>query len=188
MTDDQAVFEQRAHELAAKAGITLDRDCPPEWADFVDAGRSDVLLQRGIAHVRERGLPEELADYLARSWVVHVETFGRCRTAGDVTMAASWARRHAKVAAAVLAMPTSGRPGGDAAHPVATGHTAVVEDEGCGWWAAICQTGCGHLRSFDFEADAQDAADAHRADSIRPAGPVVPLTGPLANPTPEESR
>jgi hypothetical protein len=77
--------------------------------------------------------------------------------------------------------------GGDAAHPVATGHTAVVEDEGCGWWAAICQTGCGHLYSFDFEADAQDAADRHRADSIRPAGPVVPLTGPLAPDTTKEA-
>jgi hypothetical protein len=102
---DQAVFEQRAHELAAKAGITLDRDDPAEWSNFLDAARSDVLLQRGIAHIRDRGLPEELCDYLARSWVVHVETFDRCRSERDVTMAASWARRHAQVAAAVLAMP-----------------------------------------------------------------------------------
>jgi hypothetical protein len=106
VTDDQAVFEQRANELAAKAGITLDREeCPPEWSDFMDAARSDVLLQRGIARVRTKGLPEELCDYLARTWMTHVETFERCRSEPDVTMAASWARRHAKVAAAVLAMP-----------------------------------------------------------------------------------
>lgn len=104
--DDRDVFEQRAHELAAKAGITLDREeCPPEWNDFMDAARSDVLLQRGIAHIRTKGLPEELCDYLTRTWITHVETFERCRSEPDVTMAASWARRHAKVAAAVLAMP-----------------------------------------------------------------------------------
>lgn len=105
--DDEAVFEQRANELAAKAGVTLDREeGPPEWSDFMDAARSDVLLQRGIAHIRTKGLPEDLCDYLARTWVIHVETFERCRTESEVTIAASWARRHAKVAAAVLAMPT----------------------------------------------------------------------------------
>jgi hypothetical protein len=116
--DDEAVFEQRANELATKAGITLDREeCPPEWSDFMDAARSDVLLQRGIAHVRTKGLPEELSDYLARTWITHVETFERCRTEGDVTMAASWARRHAKVAAAVLAMPSLGVSGEDRSEP-----------------------------------------------------------------------
>jgi hypothetical protein len=194
-------------------------------------------------------LPEELSDYLARTWITHVETFERCRTEGDVTMAASWARRHAKVAAAVLAMPTSGRPsGGDAAHPVATGtdepvtlddlvgpecgktgrtsnvgcdgtcsdctddeppyrvspcspwrgmtehpqttataHDVVVRTHPHGTAQGHCLTAfCGSYSRVGTEAEANDWADAHRADSIRPAGPVVPLN---LTPRPaEESR
>src|SRR5688500_14921914 len=97
----------------------------------MDAARSDVLLQRGIAHIRDFGLPEELCDYLARSWITHVETFERCRTEGEVTMAAGWARRHAKVAAAVLAMPS---PVSSQDTPPAPRPAREWRDRGTGIW------------------------------------------------------
>lgn len=74
----------------------------------------------------------------------------------------------------------------DTAPPDAVVHdVTILADQHPDYFAARC-TPCGFIAGDFDEQWVQDRADAHRADTLRPSGPLAPVTP--ANPTPEEKQ
>lgn len=63
----------------------------------------------------------------------------------------------------------------DTAPPDASGHRVEVHPIPLGWHRVTCHSGCGWLGDHGDVTVAQDQADHHRADTLRPSAPVVPL-------------
>lgn len=102
---DAPAIEERMVSLALQCGINLDRtEDPVTFSDVRKAAESDRDLRAGIWWAPQV-LPHGLADYLVRSWTIHIETFDRTRSLADLEIAAGWARRHAVAARCLLAIP-----------------------------------------------------------------------------------
>lgn len=100
----EAATEDRMYVLAIRCGVQLDpEEDPVTFGDVRRAAADDCALRAAIAHA-PTVLPSGLAEYLARSWQVHTETFDRARQMSELEVAAGWARRHASAARSVLSI------------------------------------------------------------------------------------